>query len=619
MTWLYWHLKYDIKVKTRTETEKMLFYGGTKIFRNTFTLGIAMSELFSLALFNEILVTDGLHIILNYVYRILSLLICGVLWNHLRTLGFRTFDEYVTKRFDSRVLTSFYRVNQVAGIIYYWRVQFNMVEGLDLFQIRSWLGYLYLTVCITTFTSIGGLHYILVLTSILWLIEISGHIVLLKCGKIDMRELNNVFSFAVDPCKLLFGPQYLLVFLSQLLTIQPGFIIFQSADTVKQSNLVIIIAMGLLTLDTMLCFFNSGNIRWYMQTRNISYVRSLEEIFMDSTDVTESPIISMTTNEIIKGNAMSTIASTTSVIGSLTTAAMVIMGQITSLANSPTTPSSISEIPALQTNVPSSPKAATTVTETTKEGNKAKGSMATSEQRVSLFKTVHTTSERKIFNSFLHYIVITGVHIANIITSIVLHAHSITELSIQNMLPNWLRIGLISNGREFHLVYTSFYIIFTYMIIVMNIYSTSYPDIVPIKYGYIYPVSLWMILTMPVVCFILLGVFIVDIWSIPAVLATLAALAISILYLLESDSSNSCFNAWFLTFMFFFCVLLTIIFSVVLKPPRYFVHGLVFKYHITLRRRVENLLSVSLGPTTSVFAARKSQVRRPSLKFVAKN
>ncbi|VDP98912.1 unnamed protein product [Trichobilharzia regenti] len=550
ITWLCWHLKYDIKVKTRTETEKMLFYGGTKIFRNIFTLGIAMSQLFSLALFNEILVTDGLHIILNYIYRILSLLICGVLWNHLRTLGFHTFDEYVTKRFDSRVLTSFYRINQIAGIIYYWRVQFSIIEEYDLFQIRSWLGYLYLTVCITTFTSIGGLHYILVLTSILWLIEISGHFVLLNCVTVDMQTFSSVFSFTVDSCKCLLGPQCFLVLLSQLITIQPGYIIFQSADTVKQSNIVLVVTVGLLTLNTMLCFFNSGHIRWYMQNRNISYVRSLEEFFMDTTDVTESPILSMTTNEMIKGNAMSTIASTTSVIGSLTTTVMLITGQIPNMTaviksspNSLTTPSSISEIPALQTKLSSSPKAATTVAETAKERNKVTGPRATYDRKVSLFRTVNTTRERKIFTSFSHYIVITGVHITNIITSIVLHAHSITELSIQNLLPNWLRIGLISNGREFHLVYTSFYIIFTYVIIVMNIDSANNPDTVYIQNGYIYPVSVWMLLTMPVMCFILLGVFIVDIWSIPAVLTTLAALAISILYLIEFDSSTSCLNA----------------------------------------------------------------------------
>lgn len=238
-----------------------LWYGTQSKFCNPFILAISMSYLFTLCPINEILIGTGLTLTNIYLSRIFSLLVLCFLWNKLYKNGYTSLYEYIRQRYQSKMLNYIYYINVLIGVTYLWSAQTNIYQVYKLFFIKSNVKLFQFIILWILLTSLCGMPGILFNCLIMFVLEKTGQIVYIKktfyIGK-HFKHYTKLINFHIDDCWSLIGPNYFLINVIQLLSIQPGYNLFRSANSLKQANVTVLIAFCIVTLNTFSLAVNAN-------------------------------------------------------------------------------------------------------------------------------------------------------------------------------------------------------------------------------------------------------------------------------------------------------------------------------------------------------------------------
>ncbi|CAH8433658.1 unnamed protein product [Dicrocoelium dendriticum] len=523
VTWLCWYIWKDKSSLAIADTEEVLFSGGQNYIRNVLFLGIAMSQLFSPNLLNEHSVNTTVAIIVLLTSRVLAFGICVAFFNHLASLRCRTMEEYIRKRFDSVFLTALHLVTRILGLHYSWIMYIQMHQTFGLFNAVSSLEFVYVMGIFATTSALGGLNVVLVGCFILWFLEITGQSVLFYSAQAHMFKNQSLIHFQLDPCYSEAGPNLFLVVVSQLLTIQPTYTLFQAATSRKQANIAMGIGVALFLFNNVLSICSANGLRNYAQSQGLHFRDGLH------------------------------------------------------------------------------------------------GQYNLHFEQVSLFRARSqkqqeaTTVPSAITISFSHFLILFGSCACGSIAMFLLQVQSLAMHTYLNVLPKWLRFGLISDGRELHITFSTTYLLCAYL----GIMYLTYPYTIPpqqeeaLNQYYLYQPLTSQLLLMPVLTTVIFSPLCSDVWSLPVVVVTCAVVVIGMIFSAQTTPQEvSCSVRWMPTIFFLVSLGCVMFMSFVLRAPKFIPTNLLFKYHFRLRRKKREQRIVSIINESGV-----ARFGRASLRF----
>ncbi|KAF8564496.1 hypothetical protein P879_09312 [Paragonimus westermani] len=522
ITWLCWYIWKDKSGIVIVDTEYVLFSGGPKYIRNVMFLGIAISQLFSPCLLNEHFLSSGLSTIMMLVSRIAALGISVIFFNHLATLRFRNVEEYLLKRFDSRVLFILHLFNRMVGIYYLWHIYLYSYETFHLFNLTSSLEFMFVMIAFGSLSALGGMNVILVGCAILWFLETVGQSFLFSKAYPNMFSNTSIFTFRPDPCYSQYGLNYFLIILCQILSVQPAYALFQAANNTRQANIAMLVGILLLTTKTVLYACSANGL--------LDYANKHELHFRDS-----------------------------------------IHGQYNLSFEQP-------QLFRLRQHKP----------------QKA--------------EHVHTVANI----SFPHFFTIFSVFGCNTIAYYLLQTQTLAMHTYLHILPNWLRSGLISDGRELHLTFSCLYLFCAYLTVVFFVYPHHIipPKLLHAVDYHLFKPFLSSMMSMPVISFVLLGPLCSDFWSIPAIIVSLSTFISGAIFVSQNNPEvDSCVDRWLPTFLFVPAFLASLLLSWILRAPRFLPNSLLFRHHMSLRRRPEKTRSLSILADGPIIRPTRSNFR----------
>ncbi|THD27057.1 hypothetical protein D915_001909 [Fasciola hepatica] len=508
--WLFWYLFREKGGQIVSDSEEVLFSGGPKLVRNVFFLGIAASQLFTPCMANEQIIWPGLNTVVMLVSRVVAFLLCMFFWNHLAALRFKSMEEYLLKRFDSKVILFLSLVNRISGIYYIWYVYMRTFEKFRLFNVKSLVSFVHLMCGFATLSSLGGMNVVLVGCVLLWLISTSGDAILIHQTFQYMFTNKSILSMKPDPCLSLYGPNCFLFILGQFLTVQPVYNIFQAANSIWEANIAMCIGLLLAIANTVVTMFYTNGLLAYSLQESVDTHNAVHSMF----------------------------------------------GYFYKRA---------------ELFVPRFP---------------SKSQLEKAYQHVMI--------------PYKHFYVLLGPYVSNTIAFYLLQMQALSVHTYLYILPNWLRAGLVTDGRELHMTYTSLFILTSYMTVVLLIYSASAPNAIISKpFYHLFQPFVSGMLTLPVTCFVMLAPICPDLWSIPAVVVTVTLTLTGVIFTAQTNSvmENDCISHWFPTIMFFLAFSGNLCVAAILKAPRFILPSLLFKYNVRLRkdRRTTRTTSIISG------------------------
>lgn len=518
ISWLFWYLFREKGGLLISDNENLLFWGGPKFVRNVFFLGIAASQIFTPCMANEQLVWPGLNMVVMLVSRIAAFLLCMFFWNHLAALRLKTLEEYIQRRYESKVLLFLCLVNRISGIYYIWYVYMRIYDKFRLFNVKSLVSFMHLMCAFATLASLGGMNVVIVGCVLLWLVSVSADAILVHQTIPYIFTNRSIFSMTPDPCFSLYGPNCFLVIFSQLLTVQPLYNIFQSANSVWEANIAMCIGLLLSVTGTVVTAFYSNGLLAYAVQENVAPHNAVHSMF----------------------------------------------GYFYKRA---------------ELFVPRFPS-----------------------------KSQLEKAYQHVLIPYKHFYVLLGSFVSNSIALYLLQMQALSTNIYLYILPSWLRAGLVTDGRELHMTYTSLFILTSYLTVVLLIYSVNAAGIIMSKTIYhLFQPFMSGMLTLPVMCFVLLAPLCPDLWSIPAVVVTVTMTLAGLIFSAQSNTmtENACVSHWFPTIMSFFALTGNLCVAAALRAPRFIVPSLLFKYHLNLRHDDRKSRTTSI--ITDAIAARASR------------
>ncbi|VDP66243.1 unnamed protein product [Echinostoma caproni] len=514
--WLFWHLFKNKGGKSVADSETVLFSGGPKPVRNVVFLGIAASQLFTPCMANEQIIWPGLNMVVMLISRVVAFLLCMFYWNHLAALRFRNVEEYLLKRFDSKLILFLTLLNRVMGLYYIWYVYMRTYDQFRLFNVKSLVSFVHITCAFSTLASLGGMNVVLMGCVLLWLVSTSGEILLMHKTFPYMFRNSSLLSLKVDPCYSLYGPNCLLMIFGQFLTVQPIFNVFQAANSVWEANIAMCIGLFLAVINTLVTMCYTNGLLTYALREGVEPYNAVHTMF----------------------------------------------GYIFKRA---------------ELFVPRFPS-----------------------------KSQLEKAYEQVLIPYKHFFVLLGPYVSNTIAFYLLQMQALSMHTYLHILPNWLRAGLVTDGRELHMTFTALFILTAYLTIVLLIYSVSATATEhAVRFYHLFQPFVSGMLIIPVTCYVVLGPICSDLWSIPAVVVSVTATFAGVIFATQSVNSlqQTCTAHWFPTVLFLLTFLGNLIMAAVLRPPRFITPSLLFKYHLKLRRKNEktrttSILSLAVGQRT---------------------
>ncbi|CAL8087372.1 unnamed protein product [Calicophoron daubneyi] len=267
--WLWWHLAGRQGRGTIADTSSILFSGGSRANRNVLFVAIAAYRLLSTGLLNQLVRQDRLELLSSAFARLLAFLLCLLYWNHMMMADVTSLGDFLQRRYGSKIVNYAYITNHIIGLYYMWSSYTTYYEFHGLFSTKTIVSFYYLMLCLITFSAIGGMAVILVGCSALWLVELAGLFILFKNTQPYMFRSVNTGSFEMDSCYEKIGVNNFFQALSELLTIQPVFNLFQVAGNRAKANTAMGIAVFLYILNVIWHLCTDDGIRYYSQKHNI--------------------------------------------------------------------------------------------------------------------------------------------------------------------------------------------------------------------------------------------------------------------------------------------------------------------------------------------------------------
>ncbi|VDN12857.1 unnamed protein product [Dibothriocephalus latus] len=222
-----------------------LLTGAGSIWNHPVFIALACSRIYAPNLLMETLYNGALQTICLFFVRLASVLLCLALWNHLYTTGHSNVNSYVKCRYRSAWINFLYNANTLFGFSYlitlesgptaYAFVDFQVADRLMPFLIIFWL----------LLTSLGGFEITMLALTVIWLIEILGHVAAaLKLPKFQLME-PAVDTFKVNACLSNLGlPSFVIIFF-QMMTVLPFYRLYRAAGTRARGNFAI--ALSIIT------------------------------------------------------------------------------------------------------------------------------------------------------------------------------------------------------------------------------------------------------------------------------------------------------------------------------------------------------------------------------------
>ncbi|TGZ60218.1 hypothetical protein CRM22_008670 [Opisthorchis felineus] len=506
--WLCWYIWKDKAGIVTMDTEDVLFFGGSKYIRNVFFLGVAMSQLFSPCMINEQLTNSSLQFVVHLVARILAYGVCVPFFNHLAKLRFRNMEDFLEKRFDSRFLVWFHLVTRIAGVYYLWDSYLYVYESFRLFNINSSIEFVYFLTGFATLSALGGMNVILFGCALLWIAEWPGMFLLFFNASPYMIKNASLFSFAPDPCKTLYGPNYFLNVLSQLLAVQPMYTLFQAANNLRQSNIAMGIGFILLLLSTTMYGFCANGLLQFANTEKLHLRDSIHGLY--KLTFSNSDMFIYQTDQQAQINYVHSGATVT----------------------------------------------------------------------------------------FPHFLILFGTCVCNAIAFFLLQIQNISMHTYLHMLPNWLRFGLVSDGRELHMTFSSLYLISAYLTIVLLIYGSAsqVPEDISANQYLLFQPHVSNLTLMPTLCMIILSPIIPEVWSAPVIAVSAISVFVGLVFSGHSSVNGveTCIKRWLPSGTFFLSMMFIPIISMIIKAPGVLPNSLLFKYHLRWRKKPDKSHALSI-------------------------
>lgn len=501
---------------TVNESEEMLYFGGSKYVRNVFFLGVAMSQMFTPGIYKEHLVSSTVTSINIFISRVMAIIVSIFFWNHLAKLNFTTVEQYLFKRFDSKIIEMLHLCNRIVSLFYISFLYFKVIEQYGIFHVRNSLEMCAWLTCFGTFVSIGGMHSVLVGCLISWLLDYAGLAVLFYRAGHYMRDSWRSVRFDLDYCYSTVGPNIFFITIGHVMTVQPGYMLFRAAGSIKKGNIAIGIGLGLLILNTVLTFVCKMGFKHYSIVHNTSIFTSSHHLFGLKHDS---------------------------------------VGAFTAINNE------------------------------------------SSENMMLITSPTYVTMD--------HFLSIIGPLISGNVAFYILYVQSLTTHCYIHLLPKWLKQGLVSTGREHHLIYSAVSFLIAYLLIVFLVYI-SFGDISEQAEFYeLYSTGMCELLLAPTACILLMSPVFPDLWTVPSVALTVFAALIGVILnqQLRIKSRIVCVGQWYSVIMFSVCFVGLVLLTTVLRNPRCVQSALIFPKHLKLHQHRERSRTPSVSMVNTARAS----------------
>ncbi|CAL8075319.1 unnamed protein product [Calicophoron daubneyi] len=183
--------------------------------------------------------------------------------------------------------------------------------------------------------------------------------------------------------------------------------------------------------------------------------------------------------------------------------------------------------------------------------------------------------------TFTHLVILLGTRASNTIAFLLLHAHSISVHVYQYALPNWLRLGLVSDGRELHMTYSCLFLLTSYTLTALMMYSSNKLD------AYIPNTPRTAVAMMlAVATVVMVSPLVREVWHVPTsvTIALFTLIGVIISHQDPVTLIKTCTPQWFATIIFVPSLLVCIVLSAFLKGSKTANPNLLFRTHLKLRK-----------------------------------